>query len=76
LSRRQHSYLFINGLDRANRVAVYHRCGPPSKPIIEVRTFNNERLNDPVRVRAGDRETASAPTGWRSSVLQALTTEA
>jgi hypothetical protein len=30
LSRRRHSGLFINGLDRINRVAVYHRCDPPS----------------------------------------------
>jgi hypothetical protein len=43
LSRRRHSCFFINGLDRTYRVAVYHRCDPPSSRLSRSRTFNNER---------------------------------
>jgi len=49
LSRRRHSCLFINGLDRIDWTNVYHRCDPPSshlstpnrrkKTIIQKRTL-------------------------------------
>jgi hypothetical protein len=38
LSRRGHSCLFINGLDRTNKVAVYHHCDPPSSRLSKPKT--------------------------------------
>jgi hypothetical protein len=51
LSRWRHSRLYINGLDRTNKVAVYHRCDPPSshlsrskKTLLQMKmTTQNER---------------------------------
>jgi hypothetical protein len=51
LSRQRQSRLSINGLDRINRVVVYHRCDPPSSPpgphVAEMKTT----IHGPIRVR-------------------------
>ena len=69
MSRRQHSYLFINGLDRTNRVAVYHRCGPPSR-VTRAPSFSG-RPHGPPPVPGRPVEVTVSPTVlrafWRAS---------
>ena len=62
MSRQRHSCCFINGLDRAGKVAVYHQCDPPSSRFYDDRPYVAGLFNG-TKVTAGRAFDTKSPKG-------------